>query len=105
LLGTEKEWNAFFQKYLQNDADVNYSEIPGNPDNFDFSKNSILYHSNLSAKEDVYSYAYPIDKIVLGDDHKPALSEKEDFGGGFRITANNSRYIILVSLKKSDLRS
>lgn len=103
LLGTEKEWDAFFQKYLQYDANVNYSGIPGNSDSFDFSGNSILYHSELSAKEDVYSYAYPIDQIVLGNDHKPALQEKEDFGNGFRITANGSRYIILVSLKKADI--
>lgn len=103
LLSSKKEWDAFFQKYLQFNSDVNYSSIPGNDNGFDFSKKSILYHSELSAKEDVFAYAYPIDRIALDKDRKPVLLEKETFDNGFRISANGSRYIILVSLKKSDL--
>jgi hypothetical protein len=104
LLSTEKEWDAFYNKYLQLNMSVNYSNIPGiYTKNFDFSRNSVLYHSELSAKEDVYSYAYPIDRVVV-ENHKPVLHSKtSDFGNGFEISAAGLRYIVLVSLKKSDL--
>ncbi|MDF2632769.1 MAG: hypothetical protein K0Q85_1365, partial [Caproiciproducens sp.] len=97
LINSQNEWDVFKEKYLQDSIDVDYSY--SSP--IDFKDNSILYHSQLSAKEDVFSSALPIDKVVI-EDNRPVLYEK-DFDNGFRITTTNRRYVILVLVEKSDI--
>ena len=97
LINSQNEWGVFKEKYLQDSIDVDFSY--SSP--IDFKDDSILYHSQLSAKEDVFSSALPIDKVVI-EDNRPVLYEK-DFDSGFRITTTRRRYVILVLLEKSDL--
>lgn len=104
LFATQKEWNAFRSKYLSDSIDLNYARST----DIDFSKDSVLYHSQNAAKQDVMANAYLVDKVVL-ENGKPVLYGK-DFGGGFRITAANysfadHKYVVLVLLKKSDLNA
>lgn len=99
LLGTEKDWDAFKSKYLRYSPDVDYSSQTS----FDFNRDSILYHSQPSAKQNVYGTAAAIDKVAL-ENHKPVLYEKS-FENGFRITASGDRrYVVLVLVKKSDIK-
>lgn len=103
LLGSEKDWKSFRNQYLSNSIDVGYFA----EQDIDFKKDAILYHSQNSAKQDVFANAAAIEKVVL-ENHKPVLYEKS-FGNGFRITTTNypyaqHRYVILVVVKKSDLK-
>ena len=102
LFATQKEWDAFRNKYMSDSEDLDYARSTP----IDFSKYSVLYHSRNAAKQDVMAEACPIGRVVL-ENGKPVLYEKA-FDGGFRITTTNHvsadhKYVVLVLLKKSDL--
>ena len=112
VINTDKEWQDFTYTYFKfknsvsrnfEYADMAYKFPNGT---VDFSKESIIYNSQLSAKSDVYAVAYQIDKIEI-ENNKPNVLIKE-FDNGLRITTSNfinfdHRYIILISINKSDL--
>lgn len=106
LINTEKQWEDFKSKYLYERGSMKYSDMSyrfNKPANFD--KESIIYNSPLSAKPDVFAAAYQIDKIVL-ENNQPKVMIKE-FDNGLKITTTcynvYQRYIILVTVNKSDL--
>lgn len=103
LLGTKKDWDAFVSKYLKNSADLT-GELPS----IDFTKDSVLYHSDSAQKQGAFAAARLADVVAI-EGKKPVLREK-DFSGGFRVTTANYtfaeyRYVVLVLVKKGDLPS
>lgn len=60
IFDTKEQWEAFQKKYLYNDIAIyyifNYS--------INFTKQSLIYHPIVSAKQDVYSMANKITKIT-----------------------------------------
>lgn len=100
VLSTKKDWVAFVKSHFSNATDMYCAYNT----EFDFTKNSILYHCNPGAKSDFFDNAVPVDKIVM-ENKKPVLYTGE-FGGKFKIsmaTGGNWQYVILVLVKKSDL--
>lgn len=102
LIQSEGDWHSFQKKYLQMSPDFAYRNIP----DVDFAKDAVLYHMEYTAgKEDVYLYARPVNKVVLVNG-KPVL-EEGDFTDNFEISTaahDGTHYVILVEVKKSDLK-
>lgn len=103
VINTDKEWSDFKNKYLDyKSGDMAYRfNTPA-----DFAKESIIYNSVLNAKPDIYAVAYQIDKIRIEDSKINVLIR--DLDNNLRITTTNyegadHRYIILVTVNKSDL--
>jgi hypothetical protein len=107
VINTEKEWKDFGNKYLfYKNGDFAYMDIAYRfTQPVDFNKESIIYNSELSAKQDVYTSAYQIDKIEIQDNKPNVIIKDLD---NFSITTMNykgsvHRYIILLTINKSDL--
>jgi hypothetical protein len=111
VFNTDKEWENFMNKYFIDISSVNHDfknidmayEFPSGK--VDFTKESIIYNSQLSAKNDVYAMAYQIDKIEMKNNQPNVLIK--DLNNNLRISTacmnGFQRYIILVSVNKSDL--
>ncbi|ERI93877.1 hypothetical protein HMPREF1982_01379 [Clostridiales bacterium oral taxon 876 str. F0540] len=60
IFDTKEKWEAFQKEYLHDNAAINY--IFNYP--IDFSKQSLIYHPMVSAKQGVYSTASKVTKIT-----------------------------------------
>jgi len=101
----------FYEQYFIDKSSVKHKfkyidmayKFPGGK--VDFTKKSIIYNSQLSAKNDVYAMAYQIDKIEIKNNQPNVLIE--DLDNNLRISTacinGFQRYIILVSVNKCDL--
>ncbi|MFL0246323.1 hypothetical protein [Candidatus Clostridium stratigraminis] len=112
VFNTSKEWTDFIDKYFIDKNSVNhdfkYADISYRlpSDKVDFTKESIIYNSALSAKNDVYAAAYQIYKIEI-EKHQPKVII-QDLDNNLSISTaclnGFQRYIVLVSVNKSDLQ-
>ncbi|MFL0268720.1 hypothetical protein [Candidatus Clostridium radicumherbarum] len=112
VFNTNKEWMDFINKYFIDKNSVNHDfkyadmsyRLPG--DKVDFTKESIIYNSALSAKNDVYVEAYQIYKIEIEKNQPKVIMKDLDNNLSISTACLNGyqRYIILVSVYKSDLQ-
>jgi hypothetical protein len=111
VFNTDKEWEDFMDKYFIEKNSVNHDfkyadmayEFPGRK--VDFTKESIIYNSQLSAKNDVYTIAYQIDKIEIENNQPNVLIKGLDNNLRISTACINGfqRYIIIVSVNKCNL--
>lgn len=111
VFNTNKEWADFINKYFVDENSVNHDfkyadmsyRLP--LQQVDFTKEAIIYNSALSAKNDVYASAYQIDKIEIDKNQPNVITKDLDNNMGISTACLNGfqRYIILVSVNKSDL--
>lgn len=104
IVNTEKEWQEFKNKYFLELTDMDYRFNTSIP--VDFSRESIVYDSKPSAKEDIYSMAYQIDRVELVDnkigvDMKYIKNEPMITVANYEFAVH--KYITLLKVKKSNL--
>jgi len=102
IFSTDSEWTAFKGKYLS--YSIPYSGY--NVDPIDFTKQSVIYYSIISAKPDSYAIAYQIDNIQIQS--KKLIINTKFFENNFNIMIANlnniyHRFVIAVTVDKKDL--